>query len=120
MMTMDPDWWNPRPSTVWGPARDEIICKRRLLLVHSAIYYRLNSSLVSDYLWQEWANYLAYLQDDYGWQVGFYDSAFEDWDGSTGYHLPADMSVLRVAEYLLKMRDKPVRRAQLQQLIELC
>lgn len=85
-------------------ARDEIIRRRRQMLVHSAIYYVLNDNVVPDHVWQQWAFELAYLQDDYGHEAGFYDGAFSDWDGSSGYYLPgvADPDVMRVARRTLQ------------------
>lgn len=77
------------------------------MLVHSAIYYRLDGSLVSDAQWQTWAFELAYLQDLYGWEAGFYDSVFRDWDGSTGYHLPGDDAIMAVARRLLGVAPPP-------------
>lgn len=97
-----PEWAAPGPSEVWPPAKQEIIKLRRLMLVHCCIYYRLDDSIVSDHQWQEWANQLSFLQDDHGWRCGFYDQVFKDWDGSTGYHLPADQDVTRVARRTLR------------------
>lgn len=100
-----PEWVQPGPSQIWATARDEIIRYRRLMLVHSCIYYKLDDSLVSDHKWQEWADYLAWLQMAYGWQAGFYDQYFEDWDGSTGYHLPHEL-VMHVALRLVKEEER--------------
>lgn len=103
-------WLQPGPSKIWAPARDDIIWMRRLLLVHSHIYYRLDDSLVSDHKWQEWADYLALLQCYYGWEAGFYDRYFEDWDGSTGYHLPSNHFIADRARRLLEYRDSQQQR----------
>lgn len=86
-------------------AAGEIIRRRRQILVHSAIYYVLNENVIPDHLWQQWAFELAYLQDDYGSDVGFYDSAFQGWDGSSGYYLPSvvDADVMRVARRTLQI-----------------
>lgn len=104
------EWLRLGPSEIWAPARDDIIWMRRLLLVHSHIYYRLDDSLVSDHKWQEWADYLARLQCFYGWEAGFYDQAFEDWDGSTGFHLPTDLFIADRARRLLEYRDQQQQR----------
>lgn len=99
-------WAKPRRvgGTMPPYARDEIIHHRRLLLVHSCIYYVLNAHVVEDHVWQQWAFELAYLQDDYGDVVGFYDEAFAGWDGSSGYFLPgvSDPDIMRVARRTLR------------------
>lgn len=63
---------------------NRILHLRRILLVHSYLYYVLDDPVVPDDVWQSWANELAEINTD----IGFYDEAFKDWDGSTGYHLP--------------------------------
>ena len=57
---------------------------RRLLLVYSYFYYVLDDQIVSDDVWQSWADELVSINKD----IGFYDEEFKDWDGSTIYHLP--------------------------------
>lgn len=85
---------------------------RRLMLIHSCVYYELNSSLVDDHQWQAWADELTRLQMTHGFEYGFYDSAFFNWDGSTGYHLPLrDPDVIRVAR---KLEANPHVKRQLQ------
>lgn len=69
----------------------ELIRRRRAqMLVHSYAYYALDTPMVSDDVWQRWADELATLQSPHPWKIGFYDRAFADWDGSTGMHLPKD------------------------------
>ena len=86
------------------PARavEAIARRRRQMLVHSYIYYELNNNIVNDATWQKWADQLAKLQAKFGRRIGFYDKAFADWDGSTGFHLPRDANVERVARKLLQ------------------
>ena len=71
----------------------ELIQQRRLqMLVHSCIYYKLNTNIVSDRQWDIWAKDLKQLQHDYpeiSRQVIWYE-AFKDWDASTGAFLPLD------------------------------
>ena len=69
----------------------ELIKRRRgQMLVHSCIYYEFNSNVISDHLWQEWANELRDLQaenpDDCN--IDFFDDAFNDWNGDSGAFLP--------------------------------
>lgn len=95
--------WNTlQHSTMEPAARAEIIVYRRQMLVHCCLYYRLNTELISDHDWQARADHLATLQALHGWEAGFYDACFRDWDGSTGYHLPVDDDILTVALRLLR------------------
>lgn len=73
---------------------DAIYCKiqqRRLqMLVHSCIYYELNTSIITDKQFDTWARELVKLQNEnpsISQQVPWYE-AFKDWDGTTGFNLP--------------------------------
>ena len=59
------------------------------MMVHSYLYYVLDSPVITDDKWQQWADELTALQLQKK-QIGFYDEEFVDWDGSTGMHLPKD------------------------------
>lgn len=72
------------------------------MLIHCHLYYRLDENVISDHQWQQWAEELVSLQAQHGTEIGFYDEAFHDWDASTGYHMPTDQDIQRVAERLLK------------------
>lgn len=66
--------------------------RRRQVLIHSVIYYKLDDCLVSDSDWTRWALELEELQRDYP-EIAercVYAEAFRDFDHSTGYHLPLD------------------------------
>jgi hypothetical protein len=92
------DWANkPRSKTIAPRAVEAIARRRRQMLIHSCLYYKLDSPVIDDHTWTRWAQQLAKLQDKYGYRIGFYDAVFEDWDGSSGFHLPADSDVVRVA-----------------------
>jgi len=69
----------------------ELIQQRRLqMLIHSCLYYEMDTNLISDRTWDMWAKELRQLQADYpeiSRQVGWYE-AFKDWDASTGAFLP--------------------------------
>ena len=45
--------------------RELINRRRRQILVHSVIYYRMNDNLISDDQWAKWALELETLQNDY-------------------------------------------------------
>ena len=61
---VDMSEWRNKASSLF--ALPEVVSRvehlRRLMLVHSCIYYELNTNVVSDHKWQEWANELTSLQ----------------------------------------------------------
>lgn len=69
--------------------REFIHRRRRQMIIHSVIYYRMDDNIIDDHTWQEWANQLAAVQNRHPQlkAIGFYDELFDDWDGSTGNHL---------------------------------
>jgi NAD-dependent DNA ligase len=96
-----------------GTNEDEIVSKirqrRAQMLIHSCIYYELNDNIVSDHRWQRWADELEVLQRDNPTccNIGFFDSEFSNWDGSTGNHLPhRNPWVLRKATYIIDLHRK--------------
>ena len=83
----------------------DLIQRRRLqLLVHSCIYYEMDSNIIDDKTWDTWARELVQLQKDYPEEskdAVWYD-AFKDWDASTGAFLPLkDEWVIRKSKQLL-------------------
>lgn len=83
------------------------------MLIHCFLYYDMNTNMVDDHTWQKWADELTQLQQKHGHLVGFYDQTFEDWDGSTGFHLPADPNVVRVAQRLFNDAIKKKKQGSL-------
>lgn len=83
--------------------------RRRQILVHSIIYYRLNDNLIPDSTWAAWAVELKQLQDQYP-EIAkqcCYADAYKDFDPSTGYNLPLyDEKAISVAHHLINYRDK--------------
>lgn len=80
----------------------EKIRQRRIqMLVHSYIYYVLDTNIVTDDKWQQWADELTELQKR-KMDIGFYDDAFRDWSGATGMHLPFDAWVVKRAKKYMK------------------
>lgn len=63
------------------------------MLVHSYLYYVMDHNIVDDGTWQKWADELTELQKEKH-DIGFYDEAFRDWNGSTGMHLPRDQWII--------------------------
>lgn len=96
----------PQPTSRSIP--DIIKQRRAQMLVHSCIYYELNDNIVSDHLWQKWADELQELQEKHPehLNMGFYDYIFKDWTGATGNHLPhRDPWVIKKALYLLSIHQ---------------
>ena len=86
--------------------------RRRQILVHSIIYYRLNDNLVTDSQWAEWALELENLQKDYPDVAKDcpYAEAFEGFDHSSGYNLPLeDPWGVRKAQQLIAYRDAKLK-----------
>ena len=87
----------------------ELIYRRRQQVwVHSLIYYRMNSNLISDAKWSEWALELENLQKEYpklAEQVP-YHAIFRDFDHSTGSNLPDSPCMVAKAQYLLDISNK--------------
>jgi hypothetical protein len=76
------------------------------MLIHSYIYYSLDSNIITDHQFDERAAELVGLQAQLFMQVGWYDDAFAGWTGATGCHLPADDWVINKANYLMRLCDR--------------
>lgn len=90
---------------------EKIRQRRMQMIVHSYLYYVMDTNIVDDDTWQKWANELIELQQM--WKtlgmtktIGFYDKEFEDWNGATGMHLPKDDWVKKRCEKLLQYREE--------------
>lgn len=72
--------------------RELINRRRRQILVHSIIYYRMNENLIIDDQWSEWALELETLQNKYPEiaKTCVFADAFSNFDHSTGCNLPLD------------------------------
>lgn len=80
--------------------------RRRQLIVHSVIYYKLGDSIIGDYDWSMWAKELVELQAKFP-EIAKncpYAKSFEGFDGSTGMDLPLDDKwAVNKAHELLRM-----------------
>lgn len=85
---------------------EEIKRLRLCVLIHSIIYYRLNTNIVSDFQYDKFAKKLKALQDKYpelSKAVPEYNKEFEGWDGCSGYNLPlGDIWGYSKAQWLVK------------------
>lgn len=89
--------------------RELIDRRRRQVLVHSIIYYKFNSSVVTDAVWASWAVELEELQKTYPdiAEDAWYAEFFEDFDHSTGYNLPLDDPwAVRKARQVMEWHEK--------------
>lgn len=94
----------PNPETEIG----ELIKRRRLqMLVHSCLYYALDENIWTDHQYDAAAKELAVLlRENPDAYSDRFDEYFEEWDGSTGFHLPnRDSWVLAAAQNLLKSKQ---------------
>jgi len=94
----------PNPETEMG----ELIKRRRLqMLVHSCLYYALDENIWTDHQYDAAAKELAVLlRENPDAYSDRFDEYFEEWDGSTGFHLPnRDSWVLAAAQNLLKSKQ---------------
>ncbi|MCF8568032.1 hypothetical protein LLE49_25230 [Alicyclobacillus tolerans] len=79
----------------------------RQILVHSAAYYRLNTSLIPDSRFDAWCLELVELQASYPKlaQECVFADLFADFDGSTGFHLAGTPWAIEKAMQLLRQTD---------------
>lgn len=87
--------------------KTRILHLRRMLAIHSHMYYVIDQPIVSDSKWDSWALELARLQKLEPGAFNFLDKQFTDWDGTTGYHLVTyDPWVHDKSTQLLKYHNK--------------
>jgi hypothetical protein len=98
MTTVDLDWIKAMSKSTfvqehWDPGtiEERIHHLRRIVLIHSILYYRFDESVISDYQFDSWSRELAALQQnnkDASERVIYYREAYREFDGSSGYFLP--------------------------------
>lgn len=67
--------------------------RRRQILIHSYLYYSMNTNLIDDHTYDLWTKQLAELQHQYpneSRNVSFYYEEFDGFTGETGFHLPKE------------------------------
>ena len=87
------------------PIQEVINQRRRQLIIHSVLYYRMNTSIVDDHTFDRWSRELVDLQRAYPKDSSEapFSEEFEDFDGSTGFHLAAIPWGHDKAQQLLKV-----------------
>lgn len=90
---------------------EKILQRRRQVLIHSIIYYRLDASYVPDAIYDRWAHELVELQKfhpEVSESIPYHLDAFRDFTGDTGFDLPLhDMVAIQTAMKLLQMQNGP-------------
>ena len=84
--------------------KEKIEQRRRQILVHSYLYYELDSAYIEDSIFDKWSKELVELQNQYPIEssLGVYYHAFKDFDGSSGFDLPySKPEIVRKAKQLL-------------------
>ena len=76
--------------------RERIQQRRRQILVHSYLYYHLDTTIIEDSKFDYFSNDLVDLQGKYpelSREVPFYEE-FKDFDGSSGFYLKYNQPVI--------------------------
>lgn len=87
---------------------DKILQRRLQMMVHSYLYYDLDTNIVSDFTFNKWGQELVQLQRDYpdiSANVEYADD-FKDWDASTGFDLPRTRRIQEIGDRLLSYHEK--------------
>lgn len=82
--------------------------RQRQILVHSFLYYQLNTNLISDHTFDSWSKELASLMmahKELAEQTVYYDG-FKEFDGSSGYDLPYSLPEIQSVGYRLLNYNK--------------
>lgn len=93
---------NPFSNHDFGSIADLIKRRRLQILIHSCMYYELDTNIISDYTYDCWAKELEQLMKEHpNAYSDRFDSAFAKWDRASGYDLPhRDPWVYSKAQYL--------------------
>lgn len=83
--------------------------RRRQILIHSFIYYRLNSNIWTDEKFDSACNELVRLQAEYPQiaETCAYHEYFEGFDGSSGFDLPLHLpEVVEMGQKVLRLHQE--------------
>jgi hypothetical protein len=91
-------------KNMYNATLEKINQRQRQIIVHSVLYYRFNTNIITDEKFNRWAEELVKLQEDYKELTK--ESAFyvimQDFDGSTGFHLADNEWGIQKALYILR------------------
>lgn len=81
---------------------------RRIIELHSIIYYALDDNVISDAKFDEFCAILVRLQKEYPKKAkrGYKPKLFKDFSGDTGMHLVGDRSRYSLAEWMIEHKGK--------------
>lgn len=89
-------------------SKEEIILelinrRQRQILVHSFLYYQLNTNIIADYTFDLWSKELYNLMKDYPEiaKKSAYYEGFLEFDGSSGFDLPYTLPNIQAVGYRL-------------------
>lgn len=86
--------------------------RRRQILIHSVLYYRMDVNLIPDAVYDAWSQELVKLQTDYpkiSQKVKYLRKTFKDFEGFTGFDLPLlDARANFVAKELIAYSERPL------------
>lgn len=95
------------------PKKEETLAlirrRRRQILVHSCLYYRMSTNIIGDEQFDKWCAELRELhaKNPQLMECGVYDKEFKKWGGFSGFDLPTyDADVMRKAEQLLRIKKE--------------
>lgn len=82
-------------ETSYWPIVTKIDVTQRMVIVHSIIYYEMDSSVISDSEFDAMAKKLVRMREEYPeeWDKSYYRDCFVDFDGTTGFDLPGKLDV---------------------------
>lgn len=112
---------NLKLSDIKQPLSNEDIAelitrRRRQILVHSVLYYRMDTNIIDDHTFDLWSYELVDLQNKYPDIAAKCErhEDFKDFDGSTGAFLPThEPDVISSAERLLNAVRYLKKRGQI-------
>ena len=82
--------------------------RRRQILVHSCLYYKMSVNIVTDEEFDRWCSELRELHKKYPqyMKINCYDDAFSKWGGYSGFDLPTDDDIRRIAQRLVRIKQE--------------
>lgn len=95
---------NPQKIVINSQIQNLIKRRRFQMMVHSCIYYYLDTTIITDATFDKWAYELRDLQKQYpneSKRAPMYED-FKDWDGTTGFKLNSYAFMSR-AQHLVEL-----------------